>query len=152
MSNVEMQYREILPQRSVDDKSFARGVQNFIWSLGHPTSCAMDKSYFRITYEVYATNTLETKPRISDLIAPADNLCGNLYNNAQFYAGGRQVSQIVNGLPQASALKARLLSSSASLESVGASAYLHEGEFAKRQQMISYIGIFSDVLLIRGRV
>jgi hypothetical protein len=96
----------------------------------------MDKSYFRITYEVFSSNTVEDQPVLSDLMAPADNLCGNLYNNAQFYAGGRQVSQIVNGLPQASALKARLLSSSASLESVGASAFLHEGEFAKRQQMV----------------
>jgi len=48
----ELTYREILPQRSVDDNSFARGVQNFIWSLGHPTSCVLSKSYFRFEIEV----------------------------------------------------------------------------------------------------
>ena len=44
---VELQYREILPQRSIDDSSFAKGVQNFIFSLGHPTSAIMSKSYLR---------------------------------------------------------------------------------------------------------
>ncbi len=133
----EVQYREILPQRSVDDASFAKGVQNYQWSLGNPTSCIMSKSYFRFEIEITADRTTDRQPFMKDLVAPSDNCCGNLFNNAQFYAGGRQVSQIVNGLPQASALKSRLLTSSAWLESVGASAMMKEGEFARRQKMVA---------------
>ena len=133
----EVQYREILPQRSVDDASFSKGVQNYQWSLGNPTSCIMSKSYFRFEIEITADRTTGRQPLMKDLVAPSDNCCGNLFNNAQFYAGGRQVSQIVNGLPQASALKSRLLTSSAWLESVGASAMMKEGEFARRQKMVA---------------
>ena len=52
------------------------------------------------------------------------------------YAGGRQVSQIVNGLPQASALKARLLRHNAWAESMGKDAYLSEAEFVERQRYV----------------
>lgn len=131
----ELTYREILPQRSVDDASFSRGVQNFIWSLGHPTSCILSKSYFRFELEVNSDRAGGV-PLMKDLIAPADNAISCLYNNVQFYAGGRQVSQIINGCPQASQCKARLMSSSAWLETLGADAKLLEGEFMKRQQMV----------------
>lgn len=131
----ELTYREILPQRSVDDNSFARGVQNFIWSLGHPTSCILSKSYFRFEIEVNSDRAGGV-PLLKDCVAPADNAIAGLYNNVQFYAGGRQVSQIINGCPQASQCKARLMSSSAWLETLGADAKLLEGEFMKRQQMV----------------
>jgi hypothetical protein len=132
----ELTYREILPQRSVDDNSFSRGVQNFIWSLGHPTSCILNKSYFRFEVEVNPDRTVGDAPILSNLIAPADNAISCLYNNVQFYAGGRQVSQCINGCPQASQCKARLTESSATLETLGADAKLLEGEFMKRQQMV----------------
>ena len=122
----ELTYREILPQRSVDDNSFSRGVQNFIWSLGHPTSCILSKSYFRFQIEVNSDRAGGV-PQLRDLVAPADNAIACLYNNVQFYAGGRQVSQIINGCPQASQCKARLMSSSAWLETLGADAKLLEG-------------------------
>ena len=131
----ELTYREILPQRAVDDNSFSRGVQNFIWSLGNPTSCIMNKSYFRFEVEVNGDRA-GAVPLLSNLVAPADNAISCLYNNVQFYAGGRQVSQCINGCPQASQCKARLMESSATLETLGADAKLFEGEFMKRQQMV----------------
>lgn len=134
--STELQYREILPQRDVAGAAFSRGVQNFLWSVGSPTSFIPSKSYLRFDVVVTRSSTNDEQPQLKDLIAPADNACGNLYNNAAVYAGGQMVSQIVTGLPQASALKTRLLASAAQQESIGSSAMLSEGEFAKRQQAV----------------
>ena len=128
--------REVLPQRSVNDSSFSQGLQDFLFSCGGTTSFIPSKSYLRIGVEIYRDRPGVGQPLLSDLIAPADNLCGNLYNNAMFYAGGRQVSQIVNGLPQASALKARLLRHNAWNQSMGKEAYMSEAEFAERQRYV----------------
>ena len=136
--SVELQYREILPQRSIDDSSFAKGVQNFIFSLGHPTSAIMSKSYLRFQVEVNSDRTANTPPLMKDLIAIADGGVANAYNNCQFYCGGRQVSQCITGCPQASALKNRLLNSGAWIETVGTSVKNIEGEFAKRQQQVCF--------------
>ena len=145
MSTVELQYREILPQRAVEKDAFPRGVQNFLWSVGQPTSFIPSKTYLRYEVTVYSSNTAETQPKLKDLVAPADNCIANCYNNASVSAGGQVISQIVTGLPQASALKARLLSSAAQQDSIGMSAYMHEGEFAKRQQMVCSDGQFSSL-------
>jgi hypothetical protein len=130
--------REVLPQRSVSDASFGQGIQDYIWSTGGTTSFIPSKSYLRIGVELYSNRTgpVFAQPALKDLIAPADNLCGNLYNNAQMYAGGRQVSQIVNGLAQASALKARLLRHGAWNDTMGKDAYLSEAEFVERQRYV----------------
>jgi hypothetical protein len=104
--------------------------------MGGTTSFIPSKSYLRIGVEIYRNRPGTAKPLLSDLVAPADNLCGNLFNNAQMYAGGRQVSQIVNGLSQASALKARLLRHGAWNESMGKKAYMSEAEFVERQRYV----------------
>ena len=145
LMSTELQYREILPQRAVEKDAFPRGVQNFLWSVGQPTSFIPSKTYLRYEVTVYSSNTAETQPKLKDLIAPADNCIANCYNNASVSAGGKVISQIVTGLPQASALKARLLSSAAQQDSIGMSAYMHEGEFAKRQQMVCSDGQFSSL-------
>jgi hypothetical protein len=128
--------REVLPQRAVNDASFSQGIQDYIWSTGGTTSFIPSKSYLRIGVEIYSDRPGTVQPSLSSLIAPADNMCGNLYNNAQMYAGGRQVSQIVNGLPQASALKARLLRHGAWNETMGKDAFLSEAEFVERQRYV----------------
>ena len=128
--------REVLPQRSVNDNSFSQGLIDFLFSTGGTTSWIPSKSYLRIGIQIFKNRPGSAQPQLSSLISPADNLPGNLFNNCMMYAGGRQVSQIVNGVPQASALKARLLRNNAWSESMGKETFLSEAEFAERQRYI----------------
>ena len=70
-------------------------------------------------------------PAVSEMVAFADNACGNLFDKAEVTVNNQHLSTIQQGLPQASALRSRLGSSSAWLKSLG-SPELHEANFPKR--------------------
>ena len=133
----ESVYREVLSQRQINDSSFAQGIQEFLFSCGGNTSVVPSKSYFRFEIGIFSNRPGTTQPRLADGVAPADNICATLYNNVQVYAGGRQVSQIVNGVPQASSLKKRLLKSGAWLEQTGKDAYLSSAHYSHRAKYVS---------------
>lgn len=129
-------YREIACKKAVSLDDFARGVQDYEWNTGQPTSWIPSKSFFRIDMTVTGDKGA-AQPTMEEQIAYSDSAVGNLFDNVYFRAGRQEVSSIVNFAPQASALKTRLSKSGAWLNSVGKSAFMMEADFQKRVNQVS---------------
>ena len=117
MSNeMELVYRQVTCQKAVNGDNFSQGVQDFNFSIGGKTAWIPNRTYFRIGMTLKGLG--DTAPKFSDQVAFADSVCGNLYNNVYFRAGGQDVSSIVNYVPQAQAIKNRLDKSGSWLKSI----------------------------------
>ena len=79
-------------------------------------------------------NDVPLKPQA--LTAFADNAIGNLFNACSVSGGEQTLSKLDQGVAQISALKSRLMSTSAWVKSMGKTA-LHEASFQKRLLAIS---------------
>lgn len=148
----ELVYREISCQKAVNGTNFAQGNQDYNFSIGNPTAWLPHKSYFRVTMSLRAlrrnangVQQVPAQPTFQDQMAFADGAIACLYNNVYFRAGGQDVSSIVNYVPQAHALKTRVMKSGAWMKSIGKSAYMVEADFQKRvAQIASDDPLFSD--------
>ena len=148
----ELVYREISCQKAVNGTNFAQGNQDYNFSIGNPTAWLPSKSYFRVTMSLRAlgrsalgAQQVPAQPTTQDQLAFADGAIACLYNNVYFRAGGQDVSSIVNYVPQAHALKTRVMKSGAWMNSVGKSAYMVEADFQKRvAQIAADDPLFSD--------
>lgn len=128
---LEYEYRQISCQRAVNDVNFPRGVQDFNFSVGGNKGWVPNRSYFRIDLSLRGRGGADA-PTISDQVALADNVCANLYNNVYVRMGGQDASSIVNYVPQASQVKARLDKSGAWLKTIGADAFGCDADFQSR--------------------
>ena len=136
----ELVYREISCQKAVNGNNFSQGNQDFSFSIGNPTAWIPSKSYFRVRASTAAGGgavIAPAQPVTGDQLAFADDAMACLYNNVYFRAGGQDVSSIVNYVPQAHALKTRVMKSGAWLNSVGKSAYMLEADFQKRVTQVA---------------
>jgi len=148
----ELVYREISCQKAVNGTNFSQGNQDYNFSIGNPTAWLPSKSYFRVTMSLRAlgrsaigAQQAPAQPTYQDQMAFADGAVSCLYTNVYFRAGGQDVSSIVNYVPQAHALKTRVMRSGAWMNSVGKSAYLVEADFQKRvAQIASDDPLFAD--------
>lgn len=128
-NNVDYQFRQISCQRAVNGASFPLGVQDFNFSVGRPYGFIPSRSYFRIAL----TLTGEAgQPAVNEQLAFADSVCGNLFNNIYFRAGGQDVSSIVNYVPQAQQVKNRLDKSGAWLNTIGKDSFGCEADYQTR--------------------
>lgn len=149
----ELVYREISCQKAVNGTNFTQGNQDYNFSIGNPTAWLPSKSYFRVTMSLRAlgrgangVQQAPAQPTFQDQMAYADGAISCLYNNVYFRANGQDVSVITNYVPQAHALKTRVMRSGAWLNSVGRSAYMAEADFQKRvAQIASDDPLFPDV-------
>ena len=139
----ELVYREISCQKAVNGNNFSQGNQDFNFSIGNPTAWIPSKSYFRVRASLRAIGrvggavVVPAQPTTADQLTFADDALACLYNNVYFRAGGQDVSSIVNYVPQAHALKTRVMKSGAWLNSVGKSAYMMEADFQKRVTQVA---------------
>lgn len=149
----ELVYREISCQKAVNGTNFGQGNQDFNFSIGNPTAWLPNKSYFRVTMSLRALGRSATgvqqapaQPTFQDQMAFADGAIACLYSEARFKAAGQEVSFLTNYVPQAHALKTRVMRSGAWLNSVGRSAYMAEADFQKRvAQIASDDPLYPDV-------
>ena len=117
--------------------SFENTALDFILSVGVPNTVNFAKSFFRVDLELYAGVAGITVPlQPQALTALADNAIGNLFTACSVSGGEQTLSRLTEGLPQISALKSRLSSTSAWVKSMGKAA-LHEASFQKRLLAVS---------------
>lgn len=110
---------EVTCQKAVSGSNFGQGTQDFIFTLGAPNCFFPSKSYFKVDMQVTGSGNKPLIPQVSDGIALADNVVGNLYSNAYMKFEGQDVSSITSFLSQTSALKKRLFKSQGWLKTIG---------------------------------
>jgi len=168
--DVELNWREVTCKRSVQDDNFARGIQDFDFSVSGKNAFIPSLSYFLIDAELLmvpkkfprmddglpvsqlslseslelTTATSFRRPLVSDGIALADHFGSTLYNNAFFRAGNSDVSLITQYIPQAGVLKSRLDKSNAWSRNIGRIVFQDDADFERRRQYISFDGTFHD--------
>jgi hypothetical protein len=133
---LELQYRQITSQRAVINDNFPQGVIDFNFSIGGRTGFIPNRSYFRIGLKVTGPDNV-APPTVSDQLAFADSVAGNLFTNVYFRAGGQDVSSIVNYCPQAAACKNRIDKSGAWLNTTGKDSYALDADFQSRVNRVS---------------
>jgi hypothetical protein len=142
---MERTYRQVTCKRDIAGPGFTRGVIDVDFSIGGKTTWNPSRSYFRIGVEINGAPgadsagnaTTRTVPKYEEFLALANFCPGNLFDNCFFYAGGQNVSSIVNYAPQAHALGYRLKKSAAWMKSIGKDAYgIHE-KFGYRVGQVS---------------
>ena len=96
------------------------------------------KSFFRIDVGLFngaaAPSEIPLQPQA--LTAFADNAIGNMFSACSVSGGEQTLSKLTEGVPQISALKSRLIRTSAWLKSVGNTA-LCDASFQKRLLAVS---------------
>ena len=110
---------EVTCQKAVQDAAFPQGTQDYIFTIGSPNCWCPAKSYFKIDMQIVGSGTKPLIPNVSDGIAFADNVAGNLFTNAFMKFEGQDVSSITSFLSQTSALKKRLFKSHGWLKTIG---------------------------------
>src|SRR5271165_4940322 len=133
----ESNYFEVPCTREVKDSAFSQGIQDYVFSIGAPNCWIPSKSYFRINMSIFETGTANLPLFPSDISAFADNAAGNLYDNTYVRTGQQDISCIVQGSAQASALDVRLNNTFGWLRSMGSGTAVNESSFAKRLTEVS---------------
>ena len=125
---VEPNYYEV-NTRAFTPASFTSGDMDFSFYASDSDAWYPSKSYIRVGLNLLGAGGVQ--PTASQLVALADNACGNLFVNASLRAGPDEISACRAGLPQVSALAART-KSFAWLKSIARGAELSEPKFSKR--------------------
>jgi hypothetical protein len=141
-----IQYREVTSKRSVAGAEFTRGVMDFEFSAGAPTSWIPSKSYFEIDMTVKG-DAGTAQPTVEEQIAFANNVCSTLWSSCNFQAGGQDVSSITQYPAQAAQVKQRITKSGAWLNNIGSEAMLLEPNFQKR---VNYTSLGAPPELANG--
>jgi len=132
---IELQHRQVTPQRNVKGPQFTGGIIDINWSVGSTYGWIPHMSYFRIGLKITkdgANANDRIPPTLANKVGFADNPCANLFNNCYFKAGGQDVSSITNYLSQADQVKQRMTKSGAWLDNVGEQAYGMDADLVAR--------------------
>jgi hypothetical protein len=137
---MELNYRQITSNRPLNNDQFQNGVIDYNFNIGGQLGWIPSRSYFRVALRlkgkfvppVNGVPQPAALPLISDQVAFSESVCGNLFSNVYFRAGGQDVSSIVNYVPQAQAAKNRLTKSGAWLNTMGKKSFMLEPDFQKR--------------------
>ena len=140
---LESVYKQVTCQRTVSGDNFSQGVQDFNFSIGGKTAWIPNRTYFRVGMTLTGRGGVAA-PTFSEQVAFSDSVCGNLYNNVYFRAGGQDVSSIVNYAPQAQAVKNRLDKSGSWLKTMGKDAFFLDPDFNSRVGRTSAIPSVAD--------
>ncbi len=134
---MELTYREVSCQKSVDASNFVAGVQDYIFSCSGTNAWIPQKSYFRIEMTLNGAGLNGVQPTLRQQLAFADGACNALYDNVYVKANNSDISTLTNYVAQTGAIKNRVQKTGAWLQSVGKSAYMIESDFDKRVSAIS---------------
>jgi hypothetical protein len=129
-AEMELNYRQITSNRPLNGGQFKNGVIDYNWNIGGKMGWIPSKSYFRVALKLMGKGV--APPVIGDQVAFSESVCGNLFGNVYFKAGGQDVSQIVSYIPQAQAAKNRLTKSGAWLNTIGKDSFMLEPDFQRR--------------------
>jgi len=132
---VDCNWVEVPCQRQVNGTNFSSGLQDFVFSIGRPSVWYPSKSYFRVNLTV--TGAGAVAPTVPQQLALAEGAVANMYNNAQFLAGGQVVSQINNYLAQANMVEVRTGNAAGWIDKVSAFTSTYNGDYASRVAAIS---------------
>jgi hypothetical protein len=127
---MELSYKQVTSNRPLGNGQFPDGVIDYNFNIGGKTGWIPSLSYFRVALKLKGAGG--AAPVLKDQVAMAESVCGNLFSNVYFRAGGQDVSSIVNFVPQAQAVKTRLTKSGAWLNTIGKDSYRLEPDFQKR--------------------
>ena len=145
MSYLEGQYNEVNPTSSITAENFGNSLIEFPFAVGRPNVWYPSKSYIRVSATLYSGDgTARTQPKIRDGHAFVSNPCGSIFTEGYFQMGGNDVSKMNSFLPQASALKTRLLNSHSYLKSLGQLPY-HKPDLMER-----ILDVSSDTMATTG--
>lgn len=133
----EYNITEVPPTRSVSASTFASGLLDFPLSVGAPNAWIPNKSYFRIEMTLSSDTAGAVAPTIANGLAFADNVCGNLFNNASFKMGGLDACSLTSYQSQCSALSTRMNHTNGWLSTVGKSAFGTDYSFTSRVLAVS---------------
>lgn len=141
----EGRYFEVGCTRGVVGDAFSGGVQDYPFSVGFPNAWSPKKSYFRIKMTLSANANADagvpqnanTPLNPNQLVAFADNACGNMWDNVNFRAGMQQIDACTQNLAQQSAIKVRLGHTYGWLRSMGSAVGVNEASFGKRVMAVS---------------
>lgn len=130
----EAQYLEVGPVPNFIPATFADTDLDFQFVVNRECVWNPSKSYFRVGLTITGA---AGQPALREMVAPADNTVGNLFNRASLRAGTVELSSCNIGLAQASALETRLESSTGYDSSIGKGSNMHIAQFEKRNELIA---------------
>jgi hypothetical protein len=141
--------RQVTASRSIEAKSFSSGVQNFKFEMSGNKWWRPSHSYLRVRCSLTRANPVTPGTpgdplSLSDNIAPAMGLCGNLYQNMDFKMGDTTISRISNNVAQIDTLKHRTEKSQSWSKSIGSSTNFWNESFSVRQNEVCSNGVHHD--------
>ena len=140
----EGQHQEFVPSRTITPASFGVGSIKIPIDMADDSAWIPSKSYVRIGLTLNGSGAVA--PTLSQMVALADNIGGNVFSNASIRVGQTEISSITTGLSQASALNARIDHGAAWLDSLGSGASLNVAKFFKRN-LLTASGVSPDSYL-----
>jgi hypothetical protein len=145
--------RQITASRGIGPENFSSGIQNFKFELSGNRWWRPQNSYMRLRCKLSRNANIANPAQattagipltVSDGIAPAMGLCGNLYQNMDFKMGDTTVSRVSNNVAQVDTINHRLSKSRSWSKSIGASTNFWDESFLARQNAVCSDGEQSD--------
>jgi hypothetical protein len=124
---------------------FANGQLRFKWEHASNKWWFPSKSYLEMRMRVVAADGT-TPLALAGLIGPNMNICGSLFQQAEFQIGGKTVSKIGEYLPQVDTLKKRLTKSKAWLDGIGSSTMFMQPSGEVRKAEVTSDGVVAGQL------
>lgn len=140
-NDLEVNFRQVTCKRGIDANTFQQGIMDFDFSVSGKNAWLPGYSYFRIELELTGSGGV---PTVKDNVALADCVGGCLFNNCYFRAGGQDVSNITQYVPQAGILKHRLDKSGSWMKSIGRDLNGCDPSFARRMQKMASDGSYAE--------
>jgi hypothetical protein len=137
---MEMQMREVNCLKANTHGQFANGTQDYSFSVQGASKWIPHKSYFKTIVRVTApggADPLGLKSELTNEVALADNVIGNLFDNIYLKGGGQDISTLTSFAPQASIVRQRITKSGAWLSSQGKDVYGLDASYTSRVNKIS---------------
>ena len=135
---LETTWTEVACQRAVGGDEYAKGAQDWNFSVSAPSVWFPSKSYFRYEVALYGPGDVGSNvaPLVSHQVAFAENCIANSILNCYAYGGGSQISSVVNGFPQVAAVAMRT-GRAAAWHKYNGNIYQQTGTFSQRVAAVS---------------
>jgi hypothetical protein len=144
---LELNWREVACQRSVNNANFPLGIQDFDFSVSGSTNAWIPAyTYFRVeaVLQMVLGDGTVRAPTLADRTAFALSAPHGLYSNCYFRCGGQDVSTMTSFISQSGALRERIGKSGAWISNVGRNAAYSDPSFTRRCHSISLDGYYNE--------
>lgn len=144
---LELNWREVACQRSVNNANFPLGIQDFDFSVSGSTNAWIPAyTYFRVeaVLQMVLGDGTVRAPTLADRTAFALSSPHGLYSNCYFRCGGQDVSTMTSFISQSGALRERIGKSGAWIDKVGRNAAYSDPSFTRRCHSVSLDGYYNE--------